>query len=759
MMSGRRSIPSARGDRLLLRNAAPTLVATAAFDIAVVTSGLLAARVFGLAFLLFVPGALLLALAPRQPAQGAARLAYAVAGSVVALMALALALSVILPAVGIQRPLSRLPATLAINAFVVVVGFLAARRVDPIDALLNYSSPRLRRVGLFALLGLLPVGAAIGAELLNNHRMPGVALVVTAACLLTLLGFLLASDRVPARLLAASLFSVALALLWAYSLRSNHVFGFDIQQEYQAFSLTFHAARWQAPSDGNAYRSMLSITALPTLLSTVTGISGTYLLKVAYPALFALFPVLTFEIASRWLPRAASFLAAAYVVVLPQFAGEMVGLAREEVALLLAAALIAVAFDRSLTPRTRKVGAVLAGTGVAVAHYSTAYITCASLIGVWLVYGAIRAVRARGSRGAMPKPVFATGTVLAVVGVTLLWNVGFTKSYSNVINVVDLASTRGIDFLPALKGASPLTRWLGGTSQASISPAYFTSRSNELLRKEAPWINHYPAAATPSVVAASNSDAVVPTLVPGVIQATRPLSTAASQGFLLATVLGLALLTLRRRNLHNPADLELVVLAAGFLVFGAVVRVSGVAALNYSPARAQIHSAVALGVALATACAWALIRWRRLAIAGMALAATAMFASGSGLSTAVGGGNPPANLSNKGTAYERFFMTDQEMAAAAWLGSQSGRQPIIYTDRYGKLRLWGAGVGKGTQVDILTPESLDQGAWVLARSTNVVEGKAEGAFGNAVAVYSFPRAFLDDQKSVVFSTAETVVWK
>jgi uncharacterized membrane protein len=128
MMSGRRSIPSARGDRLLLRNAAPTLVATAAFDIAVVTSGLLAARVFCLAFLLFVPGALLLALAPRQPAQGAARLAYAVAGSVVALMALALALSVILPAVGIQRPLSRLPATLAINAFVVVVGFLAARR-------------------------------------------------------------------------------------------------------------------------------------------------------------------------------------------------------------------------------------------------------------------------------------------------------------------------------------------------------------------------------------------------------------------------------------------------------------------------------------------------------------------------------------------------------------------------------------------------------------------------------------------------------
>lgn len=189
------------------------------------------------------------------------------------------------------------------------------------------------------------------------------------------------------------------------------------------------------------------------------------------------------------------------------------------------------------------------------------------------------------------------------------------------------------------------------------------------------------------------------------------------------------------------------------------MRVSGVVALNYGPARAQLHSAVALGVALATACAWVLVRWRRLAIAGMALAVTAMFASGSGLSTAVGGGNPPANLYNKGTAYERFFMTDQEMAAAAWLGSHSGPHPIIYTDRYGKLRLRGAGVGKGTQVDILTPQSLDQGAWVLATSTNVIQGRAEGAFGNAVAAYSFPRAFLDDHKTVVFATAGARVWK
>src|SRR5260370_21881099 len=99
---------------------------------------------------------------------------------------------------------------------------------------------------------------------------------------------------------------------------------------------------------------MLSITALPTLLSTVTGISGTYLFKVAYPALFALFPVLTFEIASRWLPRTASFLAAAYVVVLAHFAGEMVGIAREDVGLLLAPTLIAVPFHTAPTSRTTK---------------------------------------------------------------------------------------------------------------------------------------------------------------------------------------------------------------------------------------------------------------------------------------------------------------------------------------------------------------------------------------------------------------------
>ena len=66
----------------------------------------------------------------------------------------------------------------------------------------------------------------------------------------------------------------ALALLWAYSMRSTHLYGIDIQQEHQGFFLTAQAGRWRIPADGDAYRAMLSITALPALLSTVVSHLG-----------------------------------------------------------------------------------------------------------------------------------------------------------------------------------------------------------------------------------------------------------------------------------------------------------------------------------------------------------------------------------------------------------------------------------------------------------------------------------------------------
>ena len=96
-------------------NAVPTFVLLVAFDAAVMLNRYLAARVFALAFLLLVPGALLVASVRSRPANGAVRLALVVAASTGFLMVAALASSVVLVRLGVAQPLSRGPMVVIIN--------------------------------------------------------------------------------------------------------------------------------------------------------------------------------------------------------------------------------------------------------------------------------------------------------------------------------------------------------------------------------------------------------------------------------------------------------------------------------------------------------------------------------------------------------------------------------------------------------------------------------------------------------------------
>ncbi len=85
---------------------------------------------------------------------------------------------------------------------------------------------------------------------------------------------------------------------------------------------------------------------------------------------------------------------------------------------------------------------------------------------------------------------------------------------------------------------------------------------------------------------------------------------------------------------------------------------------------------------------------------------------------------------------------------------------IVYTDRYGKLRLWvGSTIGGDSIIDVLTPRTLDQNAYVYASEANVRGGRGRGAIGPDYAVYRFPTRFLDATKSTIYSTGATRIYR
>ncbi len=737
-------------------NIAPATVSVMLFDLSVAGHQFLAARAFAVVFLLTIPGAVALAAAGIRFRSPIVRLGLVVSTSTLILMLLGWLMSQVLPLLGIGMPLARWPMTVAVNLLVGGCAAAVARRSDPLLGMLG--SPPISWLGpLFVLgLALLPLASAAGAEELNNGHGGSLAAAAMLCVALVTCGLFAFSERVPAWMLSVALFCVALALLFSYSLRSNHLFGFDIQQEYQSFLATMRAGRWTPPADGNPYRAMLSITALPTVLARVTGTSGVYLFKVVYPALFAFFPALVFEASLRWLPRRSALVGAAYLIVLPQFAEQFPALARQEVGLLFFAVLLVLILDRSLSPGRRQAATIAALAGLVVSHYSTSYVTIAILVVTYLIYAAIRWPGWRSSSSVKP-PIVTAMTVVTAVGLVVVWDVGLTHSTRNVTQFVASVREQGPDFLPNARGGSILTNWIKGNVGHAISPAAYYAEAHQAAQRDEPWLNTYPAA----IWQAYPAQPPPPTPVakyPRIVDLASKVETVCGELFLLGV--GLGTMALLWRRFHGPPALpvEIAIFAFAFLVFVGFMRVSGVAAGAYNQERAQIHAGAVLCLGLGTSSAWFLRRWRTGTTVLLGAGLVIILISTSGLLSFLLGGSPPASLANRGQAYDQFFISDQEVAAAQWLGQHAGDLPV-YTDQYGTLRLWDAtGLATVPHLD-LTPGTIPQGAWVYATAANIAGGRAYGNIDGNQAIYAFPVSFLDAEATLLYSSPAARIYR
>jgi uncharacterized membrane protein len=738
-------------------NALPTFALLLAFDAAVVLNRFLAARVFALAFVFLIPGLVLVGLSRTRPTSGAVRLALVVAASTAFLMVVALANSLLLPSLGVAQPLARGPMVVAINEVLAVLVLLVARVREPIASVLEDRVPSIGQVCGFGALMLLPLASAGAAQAVNHGSgaAPMVAVLVASAVLVV--GLLFASARLPHWVLCTGLYAVAVTVVLSYSLSGDRLFGWDIQQELRALSVTMRAGSWSpAAVEGDPYRAMLSISALPVALARLTGVSVISLLRVVYPLLFAFFPLMVYSVAVRWVPRTAAFAAAAFVVVQLPFAQQMPAITRQEVALLFFGVLVAVAFDDGLPVRYRRVVVLLAGMALAVTHYSTAYVTSLALVGAWLAFGVVQFFRPRVRH----RRVLAGWVVFGILASTIVWNFGVTQSSSNALRFAQQAAERGPEFLPSSKGRSLIAKWLVGNAPQRITGEEYAKRVDLIYGATAPWLNPYPKSV---VEAYPVRNAAVPKVtgpLPAAATADSLLLIFVSQGLVVVTAFGIVAFAWRRRRESWTSARELALLGVVVLAFVGAMRVSGVAAEAYNQERAQIHAAAVLSVGLATVAAWCLARRPRLTRLAIAGGLMVVFASSSGLVALVGGGEVPANLTNQGDAAERFAVTDAEVATAEWFAAHREPDSIVYTDRYGKLRIWaGTSIDDDSIIDALTPATVDEGAYVYASEANIRAGRARGAIGQDYAVYAFPRAFLDATKATVFSTGTTRIYR
>lgn len=720
-----------------------------------IISAVIAARtwwpdvVLATAALLIVPGVMLLR-ALRVPADSvAANPAYVPIGSLVVLTASGLAVDLVGIAAHHPEPLRARP---------LAVGVLAACAVLAIAGLTSHTET-FRVASLGIRVGhywpvLLPVAAAAGAARLNAGGSGSIAIAAAVAATVALaIGFVVASRLRPAHL-NVILFSVALAFVWAVSLRGQLVYGYDIASEFHLFSSTANAGVWHPSHRGDAYGAMLSLTILPTLLHSLTGLSDLLVFKLLYPALFALLPVAVTCIARRFVAARWAYLAGGLLIVQSYFATQLPAVARQEIGLLAFAGLLATVLDRSMSRASRVSLALLFGLLMVVSHYTTTYIAVGMLavtVVAMLVWSALR------RRWIVDAAVVAAllATALGAAG----WYGAATHSTANVSHFVADVRSDGLQLLPSRHaGEGVFGSYLSGNTVTTVSPSTYQQLVEQSYSKLS-FIKPLPAAsslryqlsAAPAVSPPSSHPAAASDLA-----RLQQVIEIAIEGLAGLGALGLIA---RRRS----PGLRLVGLL-GLSTFGILiaVRFSGTVALDYNQSRALLQALVPLSIAAVWVVEWVAGRIGRLSAAAVpaiaAVGVVALSLQPTGLSTVALGGDRPASLSAHGEDSERFVLSNSEAAGAQWLNVAAPQGAPVFADRYGVLRILEAtGREFGVFADV-APQVVDQHGWVYADEPNLIGGRARGSIGSDSATYAFDKSYFDRWYDEVYDDGTSAVW-
>jgi uncharacterized membrane protein len=600
---------------------------------------------------------------------------------------------------------------------------------------------------------IFPLVAAAAALRLNNGHGSGLAVFSLCACVVLLVTTFVIAHRIGTGLLGMIVYAAGLAMMWSFSFRSSLVYGFDIASEYHAMQHTVLTGIWHPAHPGDAYGALLSITVLPAGFHSLSGVSGLMIFKVIYPALGAMFPVAVFLIADRVLSRPWAFAAAAFIISQASFFQQLPGLARQEIALLLFAGMIAVILDTRLPRYSQWILAGLFGLGMAVSHYSTTYLAVAIL-------GLALAVQFAVSRFRHVPPLnwplliaFGAAAVAAAI-----WYAPVTESSSNVSQFVAAVRTAGPDLLPN-HASNMLSSYLQGESTKQLQPAQYEAFAQRYYAIHAPFVTPLPNAGDPAYALRAPPGAQPPVRWPLGVKGVNLFNLAVQQLANLLAAIGALLIVVRRKTPVLMRQVGLLGLAA--VVILTAIRLSGSLAHFYNPARAFLQTMAVLAITLC----WSLrglagrAAWRQITIRVLVAASIAgLLTTAGGLAGAALNAGTAANLANSGEDYEQFYMTSPELAAAGWLGRAALPGQLVYADRYAELRLFAvSGYRPGILSDI-TPQTLDQNAWVYASRANAADRVTQSYLSNQYAAYAFPLRFLNSNYNIVYTDGSSEVF-
>jgi len=355
-------------------------------------------QISGFIFLTFIPGFLLMCILKQNKLGLVEKIVLSVGLSVAFTLLFGLVLNSSLLAVGYTRPLSTFPLLISFNVATIVMVVVARIRHRGKSLAFFWPKLTLRDKASLILPATFPLLSIVGMRLMNTTDN-NVLLMLLFLLIPAYIIFLSFHHRnLSPRLYPCLIYLISISLVLVLALRSNHIIGSDIHDEYYIFLETLDNAHWRLLGAG-ILDSCLSISILPTVYQTFLNMNPEYLFKIVYPILFSFSPLVVYIVARKYVGRFYAFLAAFFFMSQILFLWSTAG-ARTVIALLFFALSVMVLFHDEIRGVNKRLLFLIFAISCVVSHYGITYVFLFIILFTWIGMQIIPRLLPR-SRGAV----------------------------------------------------------------------------------------------------------------------------------------------------------------------------------------------------------------------------------------------------------------------------------------------------------------------------------------------------------------------
>jgi len=292
------------------------------------------------------------------------------------------------------------------------------------------------------LLLLIPFIGVLGALLRNYHNNNSILLVlIVVICIIVLL--ISINKVIPKKYYPLAVFSIAVALLYHYTLISPYLTGWDINLEYYVAQTTSINSYWNTSIGDTSYNSSLSVTLLPAVYSHFLGLDITNIYKIIFPLFYAIVPTVLYVIFKKMSDERSAFLAVFFFIAQQTFFGLMTSLIKQQIAEIFFVLIILLILSRNINNTKTAFLLLVFSASLAVSHYALSYISLFYIFLSWIILYFISAIK-REKYNRLIKASYVGFLFVVIIGWYMF--VGSSASFRHLIYIGDIVYSNLLNF-------------------------------------------------------------------------------------------------------------------------------------------------------------------------------------------------------------------------------------------------------------------------------------------------------------------------